>query len=135
MAEVYLQGMDKLMRKLDAISRGEAVQDGLKKACRMVETAAKEKCPVDDGTLKASITHSVEYDKGIVGTNVEYGPYVEFGTGLFAEDGNGRKDVPWRYQDAKGNWHTTSGQKPNPFLQNAIEKKQDEVRKQFEGLV
>ena len=119
------------MRKLDTISRGEAIQDGLKKACHMVETAAKEKCPVDDGTLRASITHSVEHDKGIVGTNVEYGPYVEFGTGLFAEGGNGRKDVPWHYQDARGNWHTTSGQHPQPFMRPALTENKDKILDEF----
>ena len=45
------------------------------------ENYAKLLCPVDSGNLKNSITH----DRGgedfeIVGTNVEYAPYVEYGT-------------------------------------------------------
>jgi HK97 gp10 family phage protein len=49
-----------------------------------VETAAKRACPVDTGRLRSSITHEVAVDvrglAGRVGTNVEYAPYVEFGT-------------------------------------------------------
>lgn len=63
----------------------------LVKACVLVETTAKEKVPVETGTLKRSITHEIEGNTGIVGTNMEYAPYVEYGTGLFATNGDGRK--------------------------------------------
>lgn len=49
-----------------------------------VDRAAKERCPVDTGRLRSSITWRLGRDSqgllGIVGTNVEYAPYVEFGT-------------------------------------------------------
>lgn len=64
-----------------------------------------------------------------VGTKLEYGLYVEMGTGLFAENGNGRKEVPWRYQDAEGNWWSTSGQHPNPWLRPALENNKDNIKK------
>jgi HK97 gp10 family phage protein len=73
--------------------------------------------------LRRSITSKVESRgdrvEGIVFTPLEYAPYVEFGTGLFAEEG-GRKDVPWSYKDDKGQWHTTSGMKPQPYLRPAL---------------
>ena len=42
-----------------------------------------------------SITHEIEETSenrttGAVGTNLEYAPYVEFGTGIFSSLGNGR---------------------------------------------
>lgn len=45
------------------------------------ETYAKRLCPVDTGRLRNSITHQ-QYDDHteVVGTNVEYAPYVELGT-------------------------------------------------------
>jgi HK97 gp10 family phage protein len=45
-----------------------------------VEAAAKQRCPVDTGRLRSSI--QVASGKGwrTVSTNVEYAPYVEFGT-------------------------------------------------------
>jgi HK97 gp10 family phage protein len=57
---------------------------------------------------------------------LEYAPYVEFGTGLFAENG-GRTDVPWCYQDDEGNWHTTSGMKPQPYMRPALEENRNEI--------
>lgn len=135
MADVDMTELEQRLQEFTRKGMEEAVQKGLEKACIIVEVEAKENCPVDDGTLRASITHDIEGCTGYVGSNVEYAPYIHNGTGIYAVKGDGRKEVPWRYQDVKGNWHTTSGQKPNPFLQNAIEKKQNEVRKQFEGLV
>ena len=44
------------------------------------ETYAKKICPVDTGRLRNSITHQ-QYDENteVVGTNVEYAPFVELG--------------------------------------------------------
>ena len=55
----------------------------------------------------------------IIGTDVEYGVYQELGTGIYAEGGGGRP-TPWVYQDAKGNWHYTRGNKAHPFLKPAL---------------
>lgn len=46
------------------------------------ETRAKKLCPVDTGRLRNSITHTIDSDNeyAVIGTNVEYGPYVELGT-------------------------------------------------------
>ena len=128
---VVVKGMDSLMAALSRIERGAGLRRGIGKACRLVEAAAVENCPVDTGELQQSI-HSetpgpADEPGGIVGTNKEYGPYVEMGTGLFAVNGDGRTDVPWRYQDAKGDWHTTSGQKPQPFLGPALRDNMDQV--------
>lgn len=84
------------------------------------------------GALRRSITSKVEVNgdnvTGVVYTPLEYAPYVEYGTGLFAEEG-GRKDVPWHYQDDKGNWHTTSGQKPQPFMRPALDENREEIKR------
>ena len=102
------------------------------KACSVVERAAKQKAPKDNGELRRSITSKVEQDGndaiGIVFTPLEYAPYVEYGTGLFAEDG-GRKNVPWCYQDDKGEWHSTSGMHPQPFLRPALNENREQIKK------
>lgn len=49
-------------------------------AAIIVEGAAKRRCPVDSGRLRASITHDSDGEGFIVGTNTEYAPYVELGT-------------------------------------------------------
>lgn len=47
----------------------------------MAESYAKAACPVDTGRLRNSITHEqYSEDTEVIGTNVEYAPYVELGT-------------------------------------------------------
>jgi hypothetical protein len=97
-----------------------ALLRGLEKAGLVAEGYAKKLCPVDTGDLRNSITHMVDEQEpaAIIGTDSEYGAYVELGTGIYAEGGGGRP-TPWVYQDAKGNWHYTRGNKAQPFLKPA----------------
>ena len=127
MAEII--NLDKLNYKLEILANLD-ISKALNKACLVVENEAKRLCPVDTGDLRNSITHEVHDGVGIVGTNKEYAPYVEYGTGIFAVEGNGR-DTPWSYQDDEGNWHTTIGQKPQPFLEPAARIKKKLVIKVF----
>lgn len=74
---------------------------------------------VDTSKLRNSISHEVD-DSGqavYVGTNVEYAPYVELGTGKYIQGG---RPTPWVYQDANGNWHWTQGNPAKPFLKPAV---------------
>lgn len=125
-----LEGMDALVSRLESLSNEEELRAAMAKACALVERSAKQKAPKGNGELRRSITSEIKNDGvdmvGIVYTPLEYAPYVEFGTGLFAEEG-GRKDVPWCYQDDEGNWHTTSGRHPHPFLRPALEENREEI--------
>lgn len=97
-----------------------ALLRGLEKCGLVAEGYAKKLCPVDTGNLRNSITHVVDEQEpaAIIGTDNEYAAYVELGTGIYAEGGGGRP-TPWVYQDAKGNWHYTRGNKAQPFLKPA----------------
>lgn len=94
-----------------------ALLRGLEKIGLVAEEYAKKLCPVDTGNLRDSITHMIDEQEpaAIIGTDSDDGAYVELGTGIYAEGGGGRP-TPWVYQDAKGNWHMTHGNKPQPFL-------------------
>lgn len=98
--------------------RGAAVR-ALEKCGLDAEGFAKIKAPVDQGTLRNSITHRVDESElaVYVGTNIEYAPYVELGTGKYYL--GGRPD-PWVYQDAEGKWHYTAGQRAQPYLKPAV---------------
>ena len=51
----------------------------------MAESYAKAAAPVDTGRLRNSITHEqMSEDTEVIGTNVEYAPYVELGTSKMA---------------------------------------------------
>ena len=119
-AEIKFEGLDEVLYKLGKISSDANIEEALGTCCAVVEKSAKQKAPKDTGALRRSISSKVEDNQGIVFTPLEYAPYVEYGTGLFAESG-GRKDVPWNYQDDEGKWHSTSGQKPQPFMRPALE--------------
>lgn len=127
-SEIRVEGLDKILVKLDKIVSNENIETGLAQCCAIVERAAKEKAPKGDGTLRRSITSKVEDLKGIIYTPLEYAPYVEYGTGLFAEEG-GRLDVPWCYQDEKGEWHTTSGQDPKPYMRPALNENRETIKR------
>ena len=124
MAQVI--GIDQVLEMLDKAGNIEKYQEALGQACALVERSAKEKAPKATGALRGSITSEVQGLEGVVFTPLEYAPYVEYGTGLFAENG-GRQDVPWHYKDDKGEWHTTSGQHPQPFMRPALEENREEI--------
>ena len=114
--EVKVTGLTELTQKLDSLLD---INDGMKKCCALVERSAKEKVPVQTGELRRSITSKVENNglevTGTIYTPLEYAPYIEYGTGLFAEKGG--RPTPWCYQ---GEWHTTSGQPPQPQMRPAL---------------
>lgn len=58
------------------------VRQKLETAVLLVEHTAKLPgyCPVDTGTARRSITRLIEKRRAIVGSNVEYFPYIEMGT-------------------------------------------------------
>lgn len=137
---VKIQGIEEVIDGINDMVEPHKVASVMGKALAVVERAAKEKAPKGTGELRRSISSRVETNngeiKGVVFTPLEYAPYVEFGTGLFAEAGNGRKDVPWHYQDDEGNWHTTSGQHPQPYMRPALNENRTKVLRILrEGLV
>lgn len=91
------------------------------------EKYAKARCPVGTpestgkkgyrgGTLRNSITHEADSDAVTIGTNVEYAPYVELGTGPYFE-----APPAWEQFDAPGG--SGSGHsyvRPRPYLKPAI---------------
>lgn len=109
----------------------------LKAVGEFVEGAAALNAPTDLGNLQASMKHEVDGANHAVhiGTNVEYGIYQEFGTGIYAENGNGRKGG-WRYQDPKtGEWIETFGNEPQPFLRPAGEDNKGAIKAIFKKVL
>lgn len=121
-----LQGVDELLKSMNSLVDEQKLENALGRACAVVEAAAKQKAPKGNGDLRRSIASRVKDKTGEVFTPLEYAPYVEFGTGLFAEEG-GRKDVPWNYQDDEGEWHSTSGMKPQPYMRPALNENREKV--------
>lgn len=124
-----------LLKRIDKMGSETNISAAIGKACALVEGEAKKKAPKDTGALRRSISSTVKGLEGIVFTPLEYAPYVEYGTGLFAEKG-GRKDVPWYYKDEEGKWHRSSGQHPHPYMRPALNENREEVLRLIrEGII
>lgn len=123
----------------------DAVNNALARALEIIggkaETYAKQEITnvgaVDTGALRNSITHAVKGESVTVGSNIEYAPYIELGTGkeyqpppewMEAHGQRGKGRDKWFYQDAQGNWHIGYPQKPRPFLRPAVERHLDEYK-------
>lgn len=117
----------------DLLAIRQRIVDKLTVSGEIVASAAIEKCPVDTGNLRGSITSEVnERDLSVrIGAPVEYAPYIEFGTGEYAENGEGRKGG-WffEYDGNKGEKgkRFTRGNKPQPFLRPALLENKEKIR-------
>lgn len=133
---VEIEGMDKILADLEKLANAEGIENAVEKSCALVEASAKRKAPKGSGALRRSIESKVENKdteiEGTIFTPLEYAPYIEFGTGLYAEKG-GRKDVPWKYKADNGKWYTTSGQKPQPYLRPALKENTKKIINMIKG--
>ena len=102
------------------------------------EMASRADGSVRTGNLRASIQTETFVEDGIptseTGPTAEYAPYVEYGTGIYAADGSGRK-TPWRYKDEEGKWHVTSGQEAQPFAEPGFQAAQPQIKRLAERIM
>ena len=128
--DIKFEGLDKLIDKIEDFDDVHAMTSAMQDACNIVVGAAIDKAPRKTGALRRNIKSKVELTgnsiEGIVFTPLEYAQYQEYGTGIYAENGNGRK-TPWVYMDDKGNYHYTRGQHPQPYMRPALEENKDKI--------
>lgn len=137
---VKIKNIDRLLRKLKTIENID-ITPAINKATLLVESTAKTLVPVKDGYLRGSIHPEVKKTtKDVVGrvfTNLEYAPYVEFGTGVTGDgtypyevEGLEYKDKGWTYQDHKtGEFIHTKGQVAQPYMYPALYNNKDKINK------
>lgn len=133
MSTVKIKNMDRLLKKLVEISQVD-VKTNMNQATALVHAQAKLLAPDNYGNLKGSIHMEVKQENelvyGRVYTNLEYAPFVEFGTGI---KGNGTypykldrinliyRGTPWVYTpDGGESFYYTEGQVAKPFLYPAL---------------
>lgn len=125
----FIDNSEELLREVE-----NGVQRALESMGLVAEGYAKTECPVNTGNLRNSITYAVDGNEVVIGTNVEYAPFVEMGTGIYAANGDGRKD-PWTYMGEDGKWHMTNGAHPHPFLKPAVANHTDQYNKIIEQIL
>lgn len=147
MANVTIKNLSSLTRKLNDIADME-LKDTMTKALTMVHGQAKALVPPNGtGTLAGSIhmeqKKTVTGREGRVYTNLEYAPYVEFGTGIKGDGTYPHKvkglnleyrDTPWVYWDDKQEkFIYTTGQKAQPYMYPALKQNEKAIIKLFKN--
>ncbi len=128
---INIEGIDGVVNKLNGLVSGGKMENALAKAGEIVRADAAANCPVDTGRLSQSITSQVEGDSAVVGTNVEYGIHVEFGTGSKGDPSvEHTTKKTWTYYSG-GRFYTTSGQAPQPFLVPALKNNVPQIIQAF----
>ena len=106
------------------------VENAIVETIVLIAREAEKEVPVDEGELRDTIEPVLEeaagyYLQGKVragGEGAPYAIYVHEGTGVHAKGGGGRK-TPWVYFDERrGQFFVTRGQRPQPFLRDALNK-------------
>lgn len=125
----FTDNSDEVKRNLKAVT-----EKAMLSACLVVEASAKSNAKVGTGELRDTITHNIRAQGdqliGQVGSPAMYAPYIEFGTGEFAENGNGRKGG-WVYKTPEGKFYFTFGMKPDPFLRPAFRDNKENIKNIF----
>ncbi len=132
--QVILEGLDEVVGKLNNMVSGanSGLQRGLLRGGEVVRAEAVANCPVDTGALRQSIVvEAADGTSVTVGTNLEYGIYVEFGTGSKGDPSVSHTTKSgWVYfNESTGKFVYTTGQVAQPFLVPALYSQMDEVVK------
>ena len=100
----------------------------LEEASGELEAQVKRNTKVDTGKTKGSWEHVVHEHKleAEIGSRYKNALWEEFGTGIYALNGNGRK-TKWVYKTPDGKYHTTVGKKPRRALYNAYNTKKNQI--------
>ena len=109
------------------------IYNALKEASGEVEAQVKQNQRVDTEQTKGSWKHyvSAKEHAAYIGSNYENAIWEEFGTGIHALNGNGRK-TPWVYTPDDGKtFYRTKGKKPHRPLYKAMKKLRPKINKYF----
>jgi phage gpG-like protein len=77
---VTITGLEQTMRNLSPQQIRAPKRRFLTRIALIGERNVKRHAPVRTGHFRRSITHKVEENRAIIGSNVKYGPYLEYGT-------------------------------------------------------
>lgn len=122
---------DNSIQVKDAIE--EAAKKWLHEASGELVSQTQRNTPVDTGQLKNSWSYKLKDTRleSTIGSPLENAIWNEYGTGEYAEAGDGRKGG-WKYKDAKGNWHYTTGKRPQRTLRKSFDKLKPKLIKSAE---
>lgn len=154
---ININGLEVVVDRLEKLASREKAEGAVKEATLFVVAEVRKNAQqiAKSGELAKSIDFRRDGLSGIVFTPLQYAPYVEYGTGLFATGkGGGRKEVPWVYVEGQEGEsgraktiHTkqsaieaveflrekglkaymTYGQHPQPYMRPALDDNKDTI--------
>lgn len=143
---VEIRNLEETQREMERIVQelhGEPMLNAMRTATLLVQRDARIFAPVDTGRLRASIVPEVRVQgkdvMGVVGSNVFYAPYMEFGTGAFGKGGSHfpppsaldvwarRHGLPNGFVVARAIWRR-GGLKGRKYLQRAFEQNKGRIQ-------
>lgn len=144
--KVEIKGVDSLLMRFDKIRKIDLTKK-VTEITTLVHGQAKALAPVDSGNLRGSIHMDVKdlgsKITGRVYTNVQYAPYVEFGTGV---KGSGTypykvkglnltyRDNGWCYwSDKEEKFIYTTGQVAQPYMYPALKRSTKQAKLIFKA--
>lgn len=139
---IKIIGIARLLSKFNKLEKID-MTPAVNQALVLVQNSAKSKAPVDKGILRGSISKESHRsgNGGVVGrvfTNIEYAPFVEFGTG---RKGQGTypysikgvsltyRQTNWGFENEDGEFIWTSGQVAQPFMYPALKENENTIKK------
>lgn len=130
---VTIEGIDELVTKLHNLGAdvNKVLPQAGKKGMMLIQAKIQKDAPKEIGNYAASWNTRAEQNGDTwtitTGTNLKaaksdmpLGIYLEYGTGIYAEAGNGRK-TPWAYINASGELIFTHGSRPHPHVRPAVD--------------
>lgn len=135
---VDVVGVKELYQKLSKLAGAATADRVIGKATALVESTAKHLVPVDTSALRNSIATKVERrggdTVGIVFTPLEYGLYVEFGTGIHSTNKSAStwQDGSYHKVKTKAGWRMIKGTRAQPFMRPALKQNLNKITRLFE---
>lgn len=128
---IQITGLDSLVKKLNRLggNADDALLKGIQKSVLLIEGDAKDLCPVGySGDLRNSINSTAKKSQdgiiGRTGTNKEYAPYVEFGTGQRGAESPSPPKAPI----GNGYREDWKGMPAQPFLYPALMQNKETIK-------
>ena len=135
-----IKGLDEFLRRVqNPQTLARPVRRGMNQSALAVQRQAQLRAPVATGRLRGDIKTDVDSRPiplwARIGPNVFYGPYVEFGTGLFGPKKKrirpkSKKALAWTARGGKRFVRASvAGMRPRPFMGPALPAAQGDINR------
>lgn len=135
--KIEIEGLEEALRDLSPELYRKPLRNFFERSAATVSNGAKSRAPVDTGRLRSSLTYQVGDERAVVGSNVHYAPYIEYGTGRLGDPAVPHKSGHWPPPAALDVWAgrhgfasgyivaraigLRGGLEPRKFLRGALE--------------